>query len=284
MNIRHLKFFIAVIENQGVSRAAQRLHVSQPAVSAAMKALEEDLGRALFERRPGARRARPTPEGLHFYEHARAIISRYDQARQSLSGAAARPATVRIGALRTLASSDVARAQAALMTRYPQWRWSLREGSELQLAGWLTRSRIDIAVTTVDGFSELTLPLWEEPYVVLAGRGHRLASGREHAVQVRDLADEPLILREACELKRGALRAAGFSMKVAARTSRDELAMRLVAQGVGIAIAPRSLAIPDTAILEVSDLGLSRRIGLRWHPDTEEAALEAVRSIIGNER
>jgi DNA-binding transcriptional LysR family regulator len=71
-------------------------------------------------------------------------------------------------------------------------------------------------------------------------------------------------------------------VRVAVRTDRDALALRLVAKGIGIAVAPRSLAPRDAVPVPVADLDLDRAIGLRWRPDLSEAILGTVRTAIVN--
>ncbi|QPC42775.1 LysR family transcriptional regulator [Kaustia mangrovi] len=280
MNLRHLRFFIAVVECRGVSSAATRLRVSQPAVSAALRSLEDDLGLELFERRGGSRRTIPTFRGLRFYEHASEILGRYEEAKRSLRAPDEKLPVVRVGVLRTLAATDVAAVHASLTRRLPQMRWSLRDGSEHEILGWMNQGRIDIAWTLVEDTSETMSPLWREPYVVMVSRQHRLAGTSGGRVQVADIAQEPLVLRGTCELKHGALKAAGLSMKIAARTARDDLALQLVAKGIGIAVAPRSLATMGVVALPVADLGLSRQIGVRWRQGTPDATIEAVSAAV----
>ena len=87
MDFRTLRYFVAVAEELGFRRAAQRLHVSQPAVSQQVRKLEEDLGVQLLERTP--RRVALTPAGEAFVVEARRILQQVDQARHSLEVAAA---------------------------------------------------------------------------------------------------------------------------------------------------------------------------------------------------
>ena len=115
-----------------------------------------------------------------------------------------------------------------------------------------------------------------EPYVALVGPRHRLAEAGGRAVRVSDIVRDPLILRGTCELKAGALKTAGLSMMIAARTNRDDLALQLVARGFGIAIAPRSLAAQPVVAVPVADLGLSRGVGLRWRDGTPDDFLRAL--------
>jgi DNA-binding transcriptional LysR family regulator len=95
---------------------------------------------------------------------------------------------------------------------------------------------------------------------------------------------EPLVLRSACELKEGGLRETGLSMRIAAKVERDDLALRLVAQGIGIAIAPRSLATADIVALPVADLGLDRSIGLKWRPDLPQETVATVLDTLSSLR
>ena len=195
------------------------------------------------------------------------------------------PPPARIGVLRTLAAGDIAAAHAALQQRSTDWRWSLREGSEQELASWLSQHRIDVAWTIVDEAAGRSSVLWRELYVAMLPRQHRLVQGARPPLSVADLADEFFVLRRACELKHGTLRAAGLRMKVVARAERDDLALRLVADGAGIAIAPQSLATADVVTLPINDLELSRSIGLRHRFGVSEQALEtvtdALRSVSG---
>ena len=76
MDVRHLKAFLATVETGSVTAAAQRIHVTQPTLSATLQQLEERLGRALFERLP--RGVRPTQEGLRLYPQARRLVAEWE--------------------------------------------------------------------------------------------------------------------------------------------------------------------------------------------------------------
>jgi DNA-binding transcriptional LysR family regulator len=276
MKLRHLEFFVAVIECRGVSKAAEHLRVSQPAVSAALRSLEADLGQTLFDRYSGGRRSRPTPQALTFYEHACDILERCDIARRSLASDKGDPQRIGMGVLQTLPASEIARVYAALRRSASQWRWSLREGTESEVSSWLKAGRIDLAWTVPEEGARNAAVLWREPYVAMVSKHHALARSDRLHITVADLAGEPFILRESCELRGGALKSGGLKISPSARAVRDELALDLVAKGIGFAIAPRCLATADVAALAVTDLGLSRAIGLMWRPDCPQAAIDAV--------
>jgi DNA-binding transcriptional LysR family regulator len=276
MKIQHLRCFAAVIECGGVVKAAKRLRASQPAISAALKALELELGEALFDRPGGGRRLVPTPKAIRFHRRAADILRQCEAARAEFLTEGDRPPRLRIGALATIASGDIASASASLRRHESRWRLQLWEGDPARIAEWSKQGRIDAAWTLVEADTPNSRVLWREPFVALISRGHRLAQRHRSGIAVKDLDGEPLVLRSACELKSGRLRAAGISIRVAARAARDDLALRLVAQGVGIAIAPRSLATSDVLAIPVTDLGLERSIGLSWRGEIPDAVIAPV--------
>ncbi len=281
MKLQHLRVLAAVIEGGGVVAAAKRLHASQPAVSAALRALEEELGEPLFQRPGGGRRLVPTAKALRFHRRAIEILRQCEAASAEFRAREHDPPPHRLGVLPTLASRDVAAVVAALDRAEAGWRLRVREADSADLASGLRRGRVDMAWMAVDEDAAHARVLWREDFVVLVGPDHRLARHRSTGVSVRDLDGEHLVLRASCELPGGRLREAGVTLRPAARAVRDELALRLVAAGVGIAIAPRSLAL-DGAVLAVSvhDLGIQRSIGLVWRPEVPEDVLGAVLAAI----
>lgn len=279
MKLQHLKFFCAVVESRSVTAASERLHISQPALSAGLKVLQADLGLPLFDRSGGKHRLLPTPAGLHFYEDAKDILARCTAARARVAETEQRPATARIGILRTLASDDVAAVLGNVM-RSPSPVWKAREGTAAEIGKWLAQGRIDIAWTTIDRPSPTAEILWHEPFDLLVARHHRLARNPNGTVGIADLAGEDIVLRTSCELRSGKLQAAGIKLRVIARANRDDLALKLVAQGIGVAIAPRSFAGDDIVALRFLDLDLSRAIGLRWRSDSPDIHVADIREAV----
>src|SRR5579872_443202 len=102
MKIQHLRFFSAVIDLGGVSKAAERLRLSQPTVSAGLKALELDLGHALFRRDDG-RRLRPTAKALEFHRNVVEILRQCDAASAMFRTEEERSPSLRVGVLPTIA-------------------------------------------------------------------------------------------------------------------------------------------------------------------------------------
>ncbi|MGV6875577.1 LysR family transcriptional regulator [Pseudochelatococcus sp. B33] len=279
MKLQQLRFFCAVVESRSVTAASERLHISQPALSAGLKALQDDLGLSLFDRSGGKQRILPTPAALRFYEDAKDILIRCEAARARVAKTEPQRAVARIGVLRTLAGNDVAAVLGNVM-RSSSPVWKAREGTAVEIGKWLAQGRIDIAWTVIDRPSPTAKILWHEPFDLLVARCHRLARNPDGAVSIADLAGENIILRTSCELRSGKLQAAGIKLRVAARAERDDLALKLVAQGIGVAIAPRSFAGDDIVALPFSDIDLSRAIGLRWRSDLSDAHVAGIKAAV----
>ena len=276
LKLQQLRIFVAVFEEGGVGQAADRLHIAQPSVSVGLKSLEQSLGQRLFERPGGARRIAPTARAARFYHQAVEILRRCEDAEAD--HVAEKKPGLRLGVMNTLAARDVGAATAALMRSGLNVHvWEARSG---RLAELLRQGHLDIAWTSVDAGARNSRVLWEEPFAVFAPLDHRFARGGKRSIALDQLKDETMVLRLSCELKPGTLRALGLALPRAARAERDDVAMQLVAQGVGIAVAPLSLATADVGTVSVRDLDLRRTVGLRWRADMAERSIDDVSNAI----
>ena len=280
MKLRHLQILVAVIEQRGISRASEHLNVSQPAVSAAIRSLEDELGVDLFERANSSKGVRPNGQAMKLYHHARDILRRCDEARTSVMRPDQRPPKVSLGVLHTLAPTDIAKAHSSLVKTARRWRWAVREGAANWLSDALGKQHIDLAWGVVDQGEPNARVLWREPFVAIVAKDHPIAKSGRTSIRIGDLNNDRIILRGRCELPRNALQDAGLTIKPAARADRDELALALAAQGLGFVIAPRSLATVEVAVLPVDDLNLVRSVGLRWHKETPPELVEAATAAL----
>lgn len=135
MELREMRGFVAVVEEGGLSAAARRLHLSQPAVSQLVGSLERQLGLRLLVRGSGG--VRPTEAGRTLYAEARAVLARYEQAVAAVAGHGEAGATVlRIGIPLELPADLLSPALAALAEAYPATRVHARHlSTAAQLAG-----------------------------------------------------------------------------------------------------------------------------------------------------
>jgi len=282
MKLQHLKVFVAIVQYGGVIKAAEQLHVTQPALSASLKALEDDLGVKLFLRSRGNRGMRLTSEGQRFHARALAILRECEITRAELRSETRPPERLRLGLLDTLLAAWVEDFLSALRDALTSHSIVLWEGSAERIAAWLEQGRLDCAVTTIAEKSAGTHPLWREPFVAVFPPHHPWAGRSRRTVSLRELAQTPFVFRSNCELSpvgEAQLRAAGVRLDVAVRAAGEKLAFAAVKNGYGVTLAPRTMVPAELASAAVSGLSLSRTIGLQWHAGFDPALAAALRKI-----
>jgi DNA-binding transcriptional LysR family regulator len=192
MELRHLRYFIAVAEERSVTRAAERLWVAQPGLSRQIRDLERELGAQLFDRH--SRGVEPTDVGELFLERARVALAAVDAAGATGRDAAAGVVgTVRLGVSLDTSWALTAGVLDEFARTRPSVELTLLEGYTGTLWRELRDGHID-ALISPSGFEPSdrstihTLDLGSEPWVVLAGHSHRLAA--TSSVQASDLEGE----------------------------------------------------------------------------------------------
>src|SRR5487761_42631 len=177
MELRQLRYVIAVATHRHFTRAAASVPVAQPALSHQVRLLEQELGIELFERsRSGVR---PTEAGEIFLLRARRTLAEMDAAREEIAafkGLAS--GRLVLGAMQALAGLDLPKLLAAFHAAYPGIDVSLREDSTRDMFTMAARGEIDLAIAALDverpaGLD--ALPLVREPVVMAVPVSHRLA-------------------------------------------------------------------------------------------------------------
>jgi len=246
MELRHLRYFVAVAEERNFTRAAERLHIAQPPLSRQIQQLEEDLGVGLIEK--GSRPLRLTEAGQFFLAHARPLL---DQVRDL------KTMTQRVGKLeRTLSLGFVASTLYGqlpeIIRRYreghPEVEVTLHEMTTVEQLQALKEGRIDV------GFGRLKsedpsirrILLREEPLMVALFPGHRLAE-RSGGLRLVELVHEKLLVYPKAPRPSFAdqvlavFSEANLAPDHVTEVRELQIAMGLVAAGQGIAIVPESV-------------------------------------------
>lgn len=272
IELRLLRYFIAVAETEHVGRAAARLHISQSPLSRQIRQLEDLVGVRLFDRE--RRRIRITPAGRWLLGHARELVARSDalvhDARAMRDGDAGQIALGFVGA--ALASGILPRVLRRLRRERPGVRLVLRQlASNVQLAQ-LRAGELDLAL--IHGHPrapDLALrSVFEQSYVLAVPRTGPLARGViRGAIRAARLDRQPWILVAPGDDERdrwaAAWGAAGFTPEVTVRVVEWASALALVDAGVGLALIPRSYAASPprgVAIRELPWLKLTSRLSL----------------------
>jgi DNA-binding transcriptional LysR family regulator len=268
MELRQLEYFVAVAEEANFTRAAQRIHVAQPAVSASIRQLERDLGEPLFDR--SRRAVRLTVAGAALLPHARAALKSVADARTAVAEVSGlMRGSVVVGTV-TAHDFDMAGLLAEFHGAHELVDITLGTDESDALIDGLRTGRLDAAIVSVG--SELPEGLdaavvTDQPIVAAVGADHPWR--RRRRVALTELADCPLIALPAGtgirrQLDR-ACRSAGVEVRVAFEASTPHALAELAERGLGVAILPESVA-RDRAALHPLPLrpGLRGRLVFAW--------------------
>src|SRR5882757_1980975 len=192
MNLRQIEAFRAVIDTGTVSRAAERLSISQPAVTKLLQHLERAIGFALFDRVRG--RLSPTAEGMMLYDEVERVFRGLDNlARFTDEIRTLQHGALRIGTMPALSIGFIQDLIARFVETRPAVRVSIQTRTSPKLVEWLVSGHLDVGFTAhPPNHPEVTcVPLCRAELVCILPPGHRLAS--KSAVHAADLAGEQFI-------------------------------------------------------------------------------------------
>lgn len=250
MELRHLRYFIAVAEEAHITRAAERLGMQQPPLSQQIKLLERELGVQLLRRLP--RGVEPTDAGRAFLAEARLILAQIDHAFASTR----RTARGELGRIAIGFTSSapfhpfVPRVIRAFREASPLVSLALDEDGTTQLIQDLREDRVDVAfirTPVADPAGLVVDPLLEEQMVVALPEQHVLAVTDEAGLDLKRLAGETFIVYRRhsgpglYDAIFAACHAAGFSPLVGQEAPRIVSTLNLVAAGLGLSLVPASL-------------------------------------------
>jgi LysR family transcriptional regulator, benzoate and cis,cis-muconate-responsive activator of ben and cat genes len=249
MELRHLRYFIAVAEEENVTRAAAVLHVSQPPLSRQIHDLEDELGVPLFER--GAKSLRLTEAGRLFLTEARAVLERAEQAAAAVKSlGSGLTGELNVGYAPSLAVDILPRALRNLQLAAPKIRVHLHDLSSGEMLEGLRKNQLDIALTIEQPSATLrglhTQKLHAYKVCVALNPAHPLA--RRKTIRLADIAHERLIgysQQEYPEFLEGLKRLPWPKQKMPTLAEEHDSVTSLIAAveaGRGITIAPDSLS------------------------------------------
>jgi DNA-binding transcriptional LysR family regulator len=248
MDLRHLRYFQAVAEELSFSKAAQRLHIAQPALSRAVKELEDHLGTMLLDR--NRRSVALTAAGRVLLNETGLLLQRFDEAlRKVQRTAAGEEGELRLGFIGPPTQTFLGRVLQEFRRRHPRVSVALEERTPERVWEMVVRGRLDIGLTRPVLASRAlglqTAHLRKERLCVVIPRTHPLA--KKTSVRWRALADEPLIIlarREGVGLHDAVLdacRQAQFTPKLAHTPSLISTVLSYTEAGAGVGIIPDSV-------------------------------------------
>ena len=271
--LRQLSYLVALADELHFRRAAERVHVTQPTLSAQLQQLEKRLGASLIER--GGSKVMLTPLGRRVAERARSVLASVDEIRSlAASSQHGLAGTIRLGVPPTLGAYLLPHVVPKLHADYPDLKLYVREGKPGDLQERLLAGEFDLVITPLPVVrTELVVaPMFREALKVVVAPDHALARGTG-AIRKEDLQGEDVLAIEPGHHLHEQV--ARICEDVGARVLRDyegtslDTLRLMVGMGVGIAFLPELYVrseIGDHGELVVLDLATPpyRRIGLTW--------------------
>ncbi|MFC6156592.1 LysR family transcriptional regulator [Kribbella jiaozuonensis] len=281
LDLRKLRYFVAVAEELHFGRAAERLHIAQPVLSRQIRALEDELRAQLFVRTKRATEL--TPAGRQLLDDARPLLSAADATRRRVAQAARGSKTFTIGFMPGLTVTEAVRAFGA---SHPDIDVELIRTTWNDQVDVLHDGRVDVSIVRlpIDQAGLTVRPLFEEPRVAMLPSDHRLAG--KPVIDITDLADEHLLQDpDAVPEWRD------IALELRTRTAKPIPAMRSVeeklehvATGRGISIIPLSVATfyrrPDVVAVPVTDLA-HNSVCLAWVSTRRSRLIQEFAALAG---
>lgn len=288
MELRQLRYFVTVATELHFGHAADRLQITQPALSKQIVALEQELGVMLLQRTK--RSVELTPAGQVFLTQSQQLLAQADTAVQLTQRTArGEVGQLTIGFTETAAHSVLPQLVRDFRQRYPQVEIIMCDlSTEAQVAA-LNQEMIDIAFLhpPIDARGLCVHDIFEEQFMIVLPLGHPLA--KQESVTVEDLAEESFLIHPRHEgpiLYEGFLqicRAAGFQPKIAQELLSLQTRVCLVSAGIGITfVSDRLQALVGTEVIcrPIANCPMQLQFAAAWRENHANPTLTAFLSIL----
>lgn len=291
VDLRHLRYFIAVAEERSFLRASERLHISQPPLSTQIRELEESLDATLFDRSP--RGVTLTAAGKVFYTEALTILARVEHAKISAKRVAhGEDGNLSLGFISLADYNVLPPALRDFRSRFPSVGVQLHELTTDAQIKELLAERIDagIGLAPVKESGIEFIPLFKDELMLAVPAEHKFAdTGMPHSLE--DFKDEEFVMTPRSvgpglhDLMISLCHECGFTPKIAQYARQMQTVISLVSSGFGVALVPQSLKTlqrKGVAYVELKEKSLLLQIGLlhRTHDDNPviQTFLECIRT------
>ena len=281
MELRQLRYFVAVAEEKHFSRAAERLHIAQPALSQQVRRLEHELKVQLLERT--TRSVELTDAGRVLLDEARRVLAGADRALAAVHEAAdGTTGLLRMGFVSSAALRIVPTLVLALHQQWPRVRLDLQEGTTDVQLDRIRQGTLDVGLVRemVEGLGFAVRPIAKEPLVLAVPDNHLLA-GRKR-VHIADLAGEQFVVFPRSRVSRlydhiaALCHQAGVRFEIAQEAVQFPTILGLVAARTGVAIVPaslRALHLPGLTYLNLADKNAYSTVSIVSQPDRQSSPL-----------
>lgn len=285
MDLRRIRHFSVLAETLNFSRAAERLHIAQPALSVSIQKLETELGTRLFERTPSG--VQLTPSGRAALIEARRLLYQGEQLTRAVRAQAeGTGGRLRIGFAGSAIYGPIPQLIPAFRRQYAGVELILREAVSARIVEMLAEEALDLGIVRtplLQPHSAQLVTLVRERFVAAVPTGHPLAA--RPVLTLQDLAEEPFVMYSPTEAgglhgsAMAACQAAGFVPQVAQEAAQIPTILALVQSGLGVALVPalmRSHRNPGVTYCELEGLaaGTETTLALAYQSGLESPAAE----------
>lgn len=270
MTLRHFRIFLAVAEEESITRAAERLYLTQPSISIAIRELEAHYGTRFFDRI--SQRLKITAQGRLLLERVRPFLTLYDEMEVMFQGPDS-PGSLRLGGSINVGIYYLPAQVQAFRVRYPQVEVQVQVNASEIIEKLLLDNQLDLAVVggSVHTASLITVPLFQERHVVVCAPAFPLAG---QSVSLLELVKQPFLLRErgsgAYEVFQSLLPQAGQMMPPIWESVSQESILAAVRCGLGVTLLPEEMVRHDLeqgrlAEIHLTDLEPQNTVHLIYH-------------------
>lgn len=288
VELRQIRSFLSIAETLHFGRTAELIHLSQPALSLQIRALEEDVGVRLFER--NRRKTTLTAAGVAFRDEAARALSQLDQAiRRARMAASGKLGLLRIGFVSTVGRAIVPNIVRQFRKSNPEVEFSLRNILTAEQVQMLESASLDVGFLRMPVGEDSALDVvtvHREPFVLVVPSSHKLAKRKR--VRLREVAGEDFVMYERAyapgfhDLMYGIFRDARIAPNVSQTAVEMPMLISLVASGMGITIAPLSVvkqSATSVVACNISDRIPMSEIGMAVRKGTRSSIVENFRSF-----
>ncbi|WP_409301053.1 LysR family transcriptional regulator [Peribacillus sp. SCS-155] len=277
MDLKQLHYFCTIVEEGQVTRAAKRLHMSQPPLSHQLKLLEEEFGVTLFERE--GRKMELTASGRILYQRAKQLISQVNDTvtavRETSNGIRGKLA---IGANKSCFSHLSERIRL-FRESFPHVTFQLREGDTYHISELLKKREIELGIVRlpVDGDDFSMLPLPGEPYIFVLPKDWVRHTNNQASINMKQISEYPLLLLHRAngvgqfELVLSEFKRHGLAADIVCECPDPSMILSLVAKGVGASIVPastlHSIQMSDILAFTIEDAAIESNSAVIWLQD-----------------
>ena len=287
MELKHLTAFIAVAEKKSFIGAAIQLNLSQPAITAQIQRLEEDVGVQLLAR--NRRTVQLTPAGESFLAGARGTIARAQEAVQAARRLAhGQTGSVRVGFPPSVLQEILPSILVEFHRQHPHARLSLFSLHTAMTISALENDSIDVGYVRlpVEALALRVIPIHREPLLLCLPEGHPLAAQEE--IDLESLRNENFVFYERKlapgfhDALMGMFQRAGFTPTISEEIDEMYVAPTLVATGAGLAVLPKMVVSHRThgvVLRPIKDSPITSQIGVAWRASDDSPLVKSIVSL-----